>query len=241
MPGSVDVWFAHEALLDQPQVAARLVSLLDADERARRDRMAHEGGRRQQLLARAMQREVLSRYEPAIAPADWRFERSAAGRPALAAEFAAGGLNFNVAHTPGMVVMAVGRVARIGVDVEASDKRVPLPVARRYFSPREATALDALAPEARPRRFLRLWTLKEAYLKALGEGLAGGLDRITFTLGDDAGISFEHQDATQADRWTFHEFVQGGYLLALAYLDAANPPAQVRLREYRAEEVPQIL
>ena len=235
MPGPVDVWFAREALLDEPRVAARLASLLDPEEHARRDRMAHEGGRRQQLLARAMQREVLSHYEPAIAPTDWRFERGAGGRPALAPAFAATGLNFNVAHTPGMAVIAVGRVARIGVDVEASDKRVPLPVARRYFSPREAAALDALAPEARPRRFLRLWTLKEAYLKAVGEGLSGGLDRMTFTLGDDAGIAFEHLDGTQAEDWTFREFGRGAYLLALAYLDPGKPAAEVRLREYRAE------
>src|SRR3954471_9146593 len=155
MAGPVDVWFAREALLDDARVGARLVGLLDADERARCDRMAHESGRRQQLLARAMQREVLSRYAPAIAPNDWRFERGAAGRPALAPPFAATALNFNVAHTPGMVVLAVGRVARIGVDVEASGKkRVPLSVARRYFSECEVAALDALAPEARPHRFL---------------------------------------------------------------------------------------
>ncbi len=235
MPGPVDVWFAHEALLDDARVAARLEGLLDADERARRDRMAHESGRRQQLLARAMQRDVLSRYEPAIAPTDWRFERSAGGRPGLAPAFAPTGLNFNVAHTPGMAVMAVGRVARIGVDIEARDKRVPLPVARRYFSQREADALDALAPEARPHRFLRLWTLKEAYLKAVGEGLAGGLDRMTFTLGEDARVTFEHDDDAQAGHWAFHEFSQSGYLLALAYLDPAVRADEVNLREYRAK------
>jgi 4'-phosphopantetheinyl transferase len=235
MPGPVDVWFAREALLDDAQVAARLEALLDIDETARRERMAHESGRRQQLLTRAMQREVLSRYEPAIAPAEWRFERSAAGRPVLAPAFAATGLNFNVAHTAGMAVIAVGRVPRIGVDVEARDKNVPLPVARRYFSPREAAALDALAPESRPHHFLRLWTLKEAYLKAVGEGLPGGLDRMTFTLGGEAGITFEHVDDADARQWAFREFSQGGHLLALAYLDPAVNPAEVRLREYRAE------
>ena len=234
MPGPVDVWFAHEALLDDARVAARLEGLLDADERARRDRMAHESGRRQQLLARAMQREVLSRYEPAIAPTDWRFERGAGGRPALAPAFAPTGLNFNVAHTPGMAVVAVGRVGHIGVDVEACDKRVPLAVARRYFSPREAAALDALAPEARPQRFLRLWTLKEAYLKAVGEGLPGGLDRMTFTLGEQGRVTFEHDDDAQAGNWTFREFSPDGYLLALAYLDPAVSADEVRLREYHA-------
>ena len=58
---------------------------------------------------------------------------------------------------------------------------------------------------------------------------------MTFTLGDDAGIAFEHLDDTQADDWTFREFGRGAYLLALAYLDPGNPAADVRLREYRAE------
>jgi 4'-phosphopantetheinyl transferase len=233
MAGPVDVWFAHEALLDAGDVAARLEVLLAPDEHARRERMAHESGRRQQLLARGMQREVLSYYEPSIAPRDWRFERSDGGRPGLAPEFAASGLNFNVAHTPGMVVIAVGRVPRIGVDVEASGKRVPMPVARRYFSPREATALDALPPAAQPRQFLRLWTLKEAYLKAVGEGLPGGLDCMTFTLGEDARILFEHDDDPEAQHWVFREFSVDGYLLSLAYLDPAVSAAEVRLREYR--------
>ena len=123
-------------------------------------------------------------------------------------------------------------MARLGVDIEALDKRVSLPVARRYFSAREVSALDALAPEARPRRFLRLWTLKEAYLKAVGEGLAGGLDRMTFTLGDDPGITFEHDDDADAARWVFREFIEGAWMLALAYLDPGEPAAQVRLREY---------
>src|SRR4029078_2081333 len=106
MPGPVDVWFAHEALLDDAELAERLEALLDPDERARRQRMAHESGRSQQLLARGMQREVLSHYEPSIAPREWRFERSAGGRPGLAPPFASNGLNFNVAHTPGLVVIA---------------------------------------------------------------------------------------------------------------------------------------
>jgi len=236
MPEPVDLWYARESLLDDAPVAARFAALLAPDERARLERMATNSRRQQQLLTRGMQREVLSRYVPSVAPRDWRFERGAGGRPELAPAFAPTGLNFNLAHTPGLVALAVGRVARIGVDVEASDKPVPLPVARRYFSPREVAALDALPPEARPRRFLRLWTLKEAYLKALGEGLPGGLDRMTFTLDDGAEIGFASEDSP-AEHWVFREFTQGGYLLALAYLDppGTGTAADVRLREYRAE------
>jgi len=57
---------------------------------------------------------------------------------------------------------------------------------------------------------------------------------MTFTLGNDARIIFEHQDDTHAERWAFREFSHAGYLLALAYLDAGVSAADVHLREYRA-------
>jgi 4'-phosphopantetheinyl transferase len=233
MAPEVDVWIAREALLDDAALATRLDSLLAPDERERRERMALESGRRQQLLTRGLQREVLSKYAPDIAPRDWRFQRGAAGRPSLAPPFDATGLHFNLAHTSGLVAMAVARSPHVGIDVEAIGKRVPLPVARRYFSEREVAALFALPEERQPLHFLRLWTLKEAYLKALGEGLSGGLDRMTFTLDAGGGIRFERIDDPRAARWVFRELTAPGFLLALACLhpDDERPP-DIRLHEY---------
>ena len=236
MPTAVDAWFARESLLDDPDIAARFEGLLSDREAARRDRMAFDSGRRQQLLARGLQRLVLSKYAPEVAPQDWQVVQGARGRPELAPPFEATGLFFNVAHTAGMVALAIGRVPLIGIDVEPLDRRVPLHVAPRYFSESEVTALQALPPEQQPRRFLRLWTLKEAYLKAVGAGLAGGLDSMTFTFADDGGIAFEHGEDPQSHRWVFREFDPAGFLLALAYQDSAGGAAgEVRWREYRAE------
>lgn len=236
MPAPVDAWFARESLLDDAGIAARFEGLLSDAEVVRRDRMAFDSGRRQQLLARGLSRLVLSTYAPSVAPRDWQFVQGAAGRPELAPPFDATGLHFNVAHAAGMVALAVGRVPLIGIDVEPLDRRVPLHVAPRYFSESEVAALQALPPEERPRRFLRLWTLKEAYLKAVGEGLAGGLDSMTFRFEQGGGITFEHSGDPHADRWVFREFDPGGFLLALAYKDSApGAVAEVRWREYRAE------
>lgn len=234
MPTAVDAWFVRESLLDDPDVAVRFEGLLSDTEAARRDRMAFDSGRRQQLLARGLQRLVLSKYAPDVAPQDWQFVQGASGRPELAPPFDATGLFFNVAHTAGMVALAVGRVPLIGIDVEPLDRRVPLHVAPRYFSESEVAALQSLPPEQRPRRFLRLWTLKEAYLKAVGQGLAGGLDSVSFTFAEDGGITFERGDDPQTGRWVFREFDPGGFLLALAYQDsAAGAAAEVQWREYR--------
>jgi 4'-phosphopantetheinyl transferase len=69
----------------------------------------------------------------------------------------------------------------VGVDVEAGARLGdPLPLARRFFAAREAGELAAATPEARRARFLELWVLKEAVLKARGVGLAGQLASVTF-------------------------------------------------------------
>jgi 4'-phosphopantetheinyl transferase len=224
-PGAgVQVWIARESLADDPSVVARISALLSDDERQRQSRFGAPTPRRLDLVARGLQRTVLSRLEPRFAPAEWRFVRGETGRPSLAPPFDSTGLHFNLAHTRGLVVIAAGRVPDVGIDVEALDKRVRLEIATRYFSESEAAALFALPPEARAARFLRLWTLKEAWLKATGMGVAGGLDRTSFGFEDDVAI-FRRAGADER-RWVFHELRPPGYLIALAHpaLSATSVP-----------------
>ena len=231
----VHVWFAYAQLLDDASVRARFEALLSPDERERRDRMKFERGRREQLLTRGMLRELLSLYSTETAPAAWRFVHGESGRPSLAPPFDATGLHFNVAHSDGLVAVAVGRMPHLGVDVESESRKVNLSVAERYFSAGEVASLQALPPQHQPRLFLRLWTLKEAYLKATGTGVAGGLGSMSFRLLQDGVIDFQRDDDPHAKRWLFREFNPPGYVLALACLDtAAQLPAQARLHEYRA-------
>ena len=128
---------------------------------------------------------------------------------------------FNLAHTRGLVVLAVARGALLGIDVEIYEKKVPLEVARRFFSPVEVEGLEALPADAQPRRFLRLWTLKESYLKAVGTGIAGGLDSMTFRIDDAGACAFERVDDPHAAHWSFSQFDVGErHVLALAQLAA---------------------
>jgi 4'-phosphopantetheinyl transferase len=93
-------------------------------------------------------------------------------------------LHFNLSHTDGLAVFAVGR-SRVGVDVE----RVrPIPGAdglvSRFFTRRECGQFHALSPDDRPAAFLRAWTRKEAVLKAIGRGVQS-LDCCDVTFGSD--------------------------------------------------------
>lgn len=101
------------------------------------------------------------------------------GKPALAdAAFA-----FNLSHSGAAAVLAIARGVELGVDLETPGRVRPfVALARRYFRPAEAQAVEAAAEADRESVFLRLWTAKEAVLKALGRGLAFGLDRLEFDL-----------------------------------------------------------
>jgi 4'-phosphopantetheinyl transferase len=120
------------------------------------------------------------------------------GRPALA-EAHDPSLGFNWSHSGNHALIAVARWITPGIDLEQRRVRPrALEIARRYFSDEETQALTALPATARDAAFLDLWTAKEAVLKALGRGLAFGLDRLSIASaadrlilqrleGDDAG------------------------------------------------------
>ena len=115
MNARIDLWFARDAGLRHPSLVENFSRMLAPEERARMEGMHFPEHRHQQLVTRAMARSVLTHYVPEVAPADWRFERNDHGRPriALGAPASARDLNFNLAHTEGLVVMAVARSADI--------------------------------------------------------------------------------------------------------------------------------
>ena len=97
------------------------------------------------------------------------------------------GLDFNLSHAKNHVLLAFARNQPLGVDLERIDRRLALEdLARRFFAPEEADALDRVPADERLPAFLRLWTCKEAVLKAIGAGLSFGLERVVFDLGAGA-------------------------------------------------------
>jgi 4'-phosphopantetheinyl transferase len=116
-------------------------------------------------------------------PGDVSVERDQHGKPRLVNP----GLEFNLSHSGGAVLVGVSREQVLGVDLEISRRsRKVLDLARRYFHADEAAALAALPEAKRQAAFLRLWSCKEALLKAQGRGIAFGLHRVVLDL-DAAG------------------------------------------------------
>jgi len=113
-----------------------------------------------------------------VAPETLRFERGEHGKPRLA------GLQFNLSHTGNALLLGVSRHIELGVDLESATRpvRSVAELARRWFAPGEAQALAALPETVQAHAFLRLWTCKEAVLKASGAGISSGLERVEFEL-----------------------------------------------------------
>ncbi len=241
-PGVVDLWCFFYEGIEQPDLLAAYAALMTPEERARHDRYYFERDRRLFLATRALVRTVLSCYHPAVTPAQWRFAEGERGKPYITGPSGPSGpsgappIHFNLSNTPGLVVCAVSLAhPALGVDAESllrSGETVS--IADHYFSPREARALRALAPEQQRERFFAYWTLKESYIKARGLGLALPLEQFTFLLDDgpDIGITFDPRLADHPERWRFalHQ-TASGHLIAVG-VDTAGAPLSLRAAEY---------
>ncbi|XP_039141721.1 L-aminoadipate-semialdehyde dehydrogenase-phosphopantetheinyl transferase-like isoform X5 [Dioscorea cayenensis subsp. rotundata] len=134
------------------------------------------------LLARALLRTTLSRYTRCeiISPRSLKFKKNKYGKPEVDwqcdGQWVPPSLHFNISHTSSLIACGVTLDVPIGIDLEEKQRRLKsdiLSFARRYFSTFEVEFLQAIAdPENQRQEFVKLWTLKEAYVKALGRGFS---------------------------------------------------------------------
>lgn len=195
----------HLWLVDAVEPNERQHASLSAAEQARFACIRAPRIKQQYWQARWAVRHALSSYAPEVLPQHWQFSRNAYGRPALQTPRLAFPLDFNIAHTRGALVMAFVGQGAVGVDVEYIQRRCrALAVAQRYFSPTEVAELHRLAPEQQRTRFFDLWTLKEAYIKACGMGLAISLDSFSFNFAaPELAIAFDARRDDKPERWQF--------------------------------------
>jgi len=197
--------------------------MLDADERLRADRYRFVADRNIYTAAHALARFMLSEAT-GLPTGAWRYVAGEFGKPALAAEFSKCNLHFNISHTRGLVACAIAR-QEIGVDVERFDRTVDLGIAPHYFAPEEVRILDSVSPDQQRKLFFRFWSLKEAFIKARGEGLRRPLNSFSFAL-EPVGVAFHpdrndlpgHDDPAE---WRFWEWrPANGCVAALAVWSA---------------------
>lgn len=216
----VHLWHCRHADFSLHELKQQCLRWLTDEERLRFQRFYFDRHRKQLLLGRFLIRSVLSQYLEAFAPPKWCFVQNDHGKPALDPAQNSRGLYFNLSHSGDRLVLAISKLETIGVDIESSDKpRRVSRIAQRFFSRQEAADLLALNQSQRLHRFYQLWTLKEAYIKACGLGLAIPLQQFSyaFPVAGQIEITFDRTREDDALRWQVWQFdIPGNYQLALA-------------------------
>ncbi len=206
--GIAHLWYVFPDMVRDPALLGAYEQLMSPEERVQQQRFYFAEGRHEYLVTRALVRTVLSRYV-AVDPSIWRFERNEYGKPAIASPRDIPPLTFNLSHTAGLIVCLVALGHDIGVAVEDMTRAgKTVEIAEQFFSPTEVAALHALPSSKQRSRFFEYWTLKEAYIKARGMGVALPLEQFSFHLeaGQPIRISFAPHFLDDPHDWQFAQF-----------------------------------
>lgn len=158
---------------------------MSVDELRRAERFLMDRHRVRFIAGRARLRALLARYL-GRRPGELEFHYEALGKPGLAPQQNTLGLQFNFSNSHTLGLLAVSpRSEPLGADVEhLRELHDLLGLARRFFDASESEALLRLTDGAQRAAFFRLWTRKEAFLKAVGKGLTFPLNEVVVSLGD---------------------------------------------------------
>lgn len=208
------VWTLRVDGTEEP-ATAQWRSLLDATEQARADRFVFARHRVEYIAAHALLRSALTSIVAGADATAWRLVGGENGKPVAWLGDHPAPVSFNLSHTEGMVGVAAMTCPErdVGFDLEALHRKVTLDIADHYFRPEEIAWLRSLPEPNRSNGFLRLWTLKEAFIKATGKGLSQDLAAFWFDL-PPPRIHFTAALPEREEDWHFEQRVIAGSFLA---------------------------
>lgn len=208
-PDEIHIW-STDLTLSDAQVDENF-ALLSPDEGNRANRFRFPIHRQRFIAARSMLRKIISLYT-AVNPQEIIFGYDANKKPFLQFPDMTS-LQFNLSHSDNLAVYALTLDHAIGIDVEKIMPDYNQDVAERFLSPQENAALLDLPPEKRVLGFYKIWSRKEAVIKAVGKGLAIPLSSFSVSVNDD----FEVVMIDNTEKWSLLSiFLQPAYQSAIA-------------------------
>jgi 4'-phosphopantetheinyl transferase len=233
-PQIIDVWYSYVEKSVLPARREAYLALLSDDEQNALACFVNQDLQDEYLLTRVLCRSVLSRYFD-IRPDEWRFDRTAYGRPFVVAPEGGREVAFNLTNCRSVVAIAVSTGKRkIGVDIELLTRIGDIKrIADSCFSSQELIDLACLPNEQKNRRFVELWTCKEAYIKAEGLGLSLPLDSFSIQFeGDAISVASWSKEVRPDPCWQFMlKSIGGSGMLALCAQRIAGRDAMVCFHE----------
>ncbi len=215
--GDVHLW--HIALERGEDLVTELRRFLSAAELERADRYRFDRHRRRFIVRRAAMRQIVATYVQAP-PQALSLSYTGRGKPSLSPADNPDDIRFNLTDSHELALLAVARGRELGVDVEyIRDGPADEKIARRFFSSGEVSDLISLPADQRRAAFFACWTRKEAYIKALGEGLSAPLDqfRVSLLPGEPAALLESQFAPAETQRWSMQAIDVGrAYVAALA-------------------------
>lgn len=213
LENQVHVWFCYP---DEVTDAVKLDgyrSILSVEENQRQQRFYSAEDQHSYLVSHALVRKVLSMYCD-VMPERWLFTFNQHGKPEVSAEIVAAldcpPIKFNLSHTSGLTACVVSLNDECGVDVEnIQRKNKLLSIAERMFAEPELVTLRDISDAEMRNKFFDYWTLREAYVKALGSGLKGSSKQFYFNINPHDGaervaeICFTDKDIRANNSWQF--------------------------------------
>ena len=219
--GIVDVWFCFTNDNRLRLAQENYEAMLSQSELQQYQQLKHIDNGWDYLVSRALLRTVLAEYCE-LTPDELEFQVNDFGKPELSNSNLSTVIQFNTAHTNGLTMCVVTCDDAIGVDAECrAENPSILDVAEDYFSTLELQALKCRDEAQQLDYFYRYWTLKEAYIKARGEGLSIPLHDFSVVLGSDG--EFEEFIGPEAECWDFRLLCQNAdYTAALSMNNQIN-------------------
>ena len=224
----VHLW---RASLDLPLILIeQLASILTEDEIAKADKFHFPHHRRKFIAARGILRQLLGQYLQ-ISPKNIKFQYGDRGKPYLTRATSGNSLEFNISHSQDYALYGFTHSHAIGVDIEhLRTMEDAAKIAQRFFSPQEFELVNCLSGEQQQRVFFKLWTAKEAYLKAVGIGLAGSLASIdiSFDQAEIPCLKSIQGNAAETAPWSMYPCMPAlGYVGAIA-IKSKIAPQQIK-------------
>lgn len=222
----------------------RLERLLEKSELERAARFHFERDRHAYIAAHALTRALLC-TATGLSPSSWRFTTGPFGKPEAIIASGQPRLRVNLSHTRGLAAAVLSVDHDIGVDVEWLERSTDIAMlSKRVFTPQECAVLDAAPQDQKQNIFLTFWTLKEAYIKAIGTGLSQPLDSFYFSL-DPLGIHFNSAKTAppldNPEHWRFQQFQPSpSHLMALAVHHSKPESLDISLEAAPLETIVQL-